>query len=1018
MSTKNTPTLNIKQAFYDIESLNNVFTLCNFKYNDDLIDVYLRIDDRLDTIGGADGNFVLTDDAKNIITSRIYEKNKNFNGSIVFHDLAFYHENLHLINEFGANDGLGSFEKLAAEEPGFSMFINDFDPCYADNKNYYLMGYNSFNYDTTMLALYINEAFWVANEQLRFNPPSAQTMREHNNNLFTPAYKERMPSYLQRNNKTGSGYSNRENVIRTNMIRSGRYIDVALLNEKMQKVGLKRVLGMLGYQILESDKLSNEPATLKTIDELADLIAYNVSDVVNLHELFMHDKYLSNFELKKELLKTYPELIYEKKPDSYAPDIDPTKVRKDRLYIDSSSAKLAARSLCPYGILNDIETVSFMYPHEQKAKEFGIPRVNVLDECRKFFYNLYPNRPDLQAEFDRIYFYYKNNIEGRNFNDSNEYAEYWREQRPDKMPLPAHSTSEIEKCNLTLPYYTADGKPSRCYVVFGTGGIHGAEYNRDLYETDMAAYQQIKQLHETVRNQYSDPRMLKQKQPGQKKSWNFEYNGTTYKASDFLKTGSTAEKAEWKNIEKKENKLFRPDTKGSFKLNKRYTYTSIADSNHEDFTSYYPMMLIMLMAFWNDGLGYDRYAEIFDNKQKYGKLMKADGISAEEKEHYDTLRNGTKLILNSASGGADTTFFTPIRMNNQILSMRIIGQLFTWRIGQAQTYAGADIISTNTDGLYSVFEAEENARILAREAADIHVGIEPEFCRLVSKDSNNRLEINEKGKIISASGGSLACYKGPNPTKSLAHAAIVDYALCEYLRNADHIHADDTFISQPFDYDKGRVILYNSQFSFPNKVDYLKMFQTIIASSTGSQTYIFGETDNLQGYKANICEIPFNTGLFNAACASLDINIMSHYNRIFFVKKEFRTVFGKPIYHLSNAAARVITAAQKLTRQKNNQIPVQHDPYALAILDKFGLHESDIPVGKEAKLTKVSGIGLDWNVYIENRSLFELSNEEIQLLINNLDMEKYLILIGESFNKNWSNALSSDSNESDDDDET
>ena len=31
----------------------------------------------------------------------------------------------------------------------------------------------------------------------------------------------------------------------------------------------------------------------------------------------------------------------------------------------------------------------------------------------------------------------------------------------------------------------------------------------------------------------------------------------------------------------------------------------------------------MMSAFYNIGLGYDRYAEIFQNKQDYGFLMKA-----------------------------------------------------------------------------------------------------------------------------------------------------------------------------------------------------------------------------------------------------------------------------------------------------------------------------------------------------------------------------------------------------------
>lgn len=1029
-----------KQAFYDIESLNNVFTLCNYRYSDNEIDVYYIVDDGLDT-HNADNRFVLTKDIQDYIVSEILKANQNLiydeSGSLTvnaieesedpaikdhfpiyainFFDLHDYYANLHFINTFGAKDDSGLFEKLAAKEPCFSMFVNDTDACYSDKEHAYLLGYNSQNYDMTMAALYISEAFWINNNELAFEPPTARTMRDYNDQLFSPKYKERMPSFLQRNKNPGSnGFFNRENVIRNYALKSGRYIDVALLNEKMEKVGLKRVLGMLGYQILESDKLKGTNATIKSVEELAALIAYNVSDVVNLRYLFIHPVYQGNFELKKGLLTSYPELVYNKSKDSYKPDVRPDNVRKDRLYIDSSSAKLAARTLCPYGHLNDIETVSFMYPSEAKAKELGIPRINVLDECRKFFYGLYPDRPDLQAEFDRIYFYYKNNIEGRNFNDSDEYAEYWGKKNGGKS-LPAYTMSEIPKCDLTLPYYTKDGDKSNCYVVFGVGGIHGAEYNKALYEKELEEYNELEKLHMAVRNQYPDPRMLKHKLPGTKKPWCFEYNGVVYKAGEFLKNGSTREKAEWKDLDKKRPKLFKEKKKGGYELNKRYAYTSADDSNHEDFKSYYPNMLIMLQAFLNEGLGYDRYAEIFEDKERYGKLKEDPNITDDEKYHYDILRNGTKLILNSASGAADCNYFTPIRMNNHIMSMRIIGQLFTYRIGQAQTYEGASVISTNTDGLFTVFDAEENARILEREAANINVAIEPEFCHLVSKDSNNRIEINKKGKIITASGGSLACYKRPNPTKSLAHAAILDYALCEYLRNVDGIHSDPkAFISELFDMDKGRVILFNSKFAFPDTARYLNMYQTILASSIGSQTYIFGETDNFQGYKNYMNEIPFNQGLFEAACESGDINIMPHYNRVFFVRPDFGAITGKPTFMLRNAVARVVTPSQKLTRQRTNQIAIQHDPYAKAILEKFGLLEKDIPIGKEAKITKVSGIGSDWHVYIENRSLFLLSEEEKQLLINNLDMDVYLQLLADSFNKNWSNKVAA--NDSDDED--
>ena len=1026
------------QNFYDIESLDNVYSLCNFKYNENIIDVFVLVDDPLDTSAN---KFTLTDNIQNYIAERIYAKNKNFTGAVNFFDLTQYASNIYFINTFGAKDNDKTFEKLAETDHNFKLFVNDTDAEYSDKKYPYLMGYNSFNYDTTSLALYISDTFWLKNGELQFSPVTARQMRNYNNELFTPAYKSCMPSYLQRdksNSNSGqTNRNNRENIIRQNMLRSGRHIDVAALNEKMQKVALKRILGMLGHQILESDKLDSNRSRIYTLDELADLIAYNVSDVVNLHEVFIHPVYQGNFELKKGLLETYPELVYNENPGTYKPDVRPDNVRPDRLYIDSSSAKLAAKTLCPYGVLHDRETVSFVYPCKEKAEALGIPQINVLDECRKFFYGLYPNRPDLQAEFDRIYFYYKNNIEGRNFNSSNEYAEYWSEQyklrhevQNDvlRTPLPAYSMSEIPKCNLTLPYYQANGEPSRYYVVFGVGGIHGAEYNKDAYVQDMEQYtaleqefEEFKQYFDYIKQTFPDPAMLKQKDPATKKPWKLEYNGKKYKASDFLQKGATKDFAEWKEpdkskIEKKKPQLFKQKASGVTSLNDAYTYTSNADSNHEDFTSYYPNLLIMMGAFYNQGLGYDRYAEIFENKQKYGKLMKDKNISEEEKYHYSILRSGTKLILNSASGAADASFFTPIRMNNQIMSMRIIGQLFTWRIGQAQAYEGAGIISTNTDGLFTVFEATKNAEILAREAANIHVEIEPEFCHLVSKDTNNRIEIDEKGNIIAASGGSLACYKRPDPTKSLAHAAIIDYAMCEYLRNVDNIHGNTPdFLAEPFDMDKGKVILYNARFAFPDSVRYLNMFQTIVASSIGSNTYIFGETKNFQGYKDQLMTTPFNQGLFDAACACKDINIMQHYNRVFFVRPEFQAVCNKPLYMLSNAAARVVTPAQKLTRQRNNLLPIWHDPYAKALLEKFGLPESEIPEGKEAKVTKVSGIDAEWYVYIENRSLFELTDEEKQALIDNLDMDCYLTLFASSFNKNWANGKFASSDDANDD---
>ena len=170
-----------------------------------------------------------------------------------------------------------------------------------------------------------------------------------------------------------------------------------------------------------------------------------------------------------------------------------------------------------------------------------------------------------------------------------------------------------------------------------------------------------------VKSVYPDPLDLK-------KAKTIEMpDGTIRPATDFLKSGSTLKHSEWKNIRRKEPVLFAKTDKGGTKLHPRYVYTSIAYANHEDFTSYYPNLLRMMKAFYNEGLGYDRYGEIFDQKSKYGKLMKDETLLKDERERYKVLREGVKLILNSASGAGDATFDSNIRVNNQIISMRIIG---------------------------------------------------------------------------------------------------------------------------------------------------------------------------------------------------------------------------------------------------------------------------------------------------------------------------------------------------------
>lgn len=986
--------------FYDIESLDNVFTLANYRDKDNVIEIYYLIDDKS----------LIPDDFLNAATQAIHDANRNFHeetkyfkGSVELYDLSLPESNIRLAKTFGLSDAyyINNPNARSSYAPEYRI-VCDTDPDYDEETSPYLLGYNSFHYDLTMLTYYLYNVFDDRNGS--FHCQTAKSMRQFNDELFSDMFdgpcrnmEDRLrytykDPYMPSKGYDGPDFKLPTVLIRKNMLMSGRHLDAARLNEKQSKVGLKRLLGMQGYQILESDKLRPGQNHIESADQLLDLFAYNVSDVVNLKKLCLHKTYKSSFTLKRQLLKTYPELVYSKKKDAYAPDISQTTVRGDRLIIDSSSAQFSTKSLCPYDHLQDYDTVSFMYPSEAKAKALGIPRVNVLEEARAFFYRNFP-QSELRARFDEIYKYYKS-IEGKNFNSSANYlVDHGLDSscEPDTdlpIELRPYKLSDIPAPNTCMFYYKKDGTPSTCFVNFSTGGIHGAEYNKKLYDYDMKEYeaalvewQKKVDLFDKAKAIYPNPCDLKAAK-------NITIEGIRYTPSTFLKPRATTTEAYYKDPPKppKMPTLFVKSESQSgsitYNLAKRYAYTSAAMTNHEDFTSYYPNMLRMMDAFYNPGLGYDRYGEIFNDKTRYGKLMKDESLSQEERDLYAVMREGTKLILNSASGAGDANFESNIRMNNKIISMRIIGQLFTWRIGQAQTIEGASIISTNTDGLYSVLDAEENNKILAREAESIHVDIEPEPIFLISKDSNNRVEVEvENGQlteVTSASGGTLSCRKGPTPTKSLAHPAIIDWALTEYLILAS-INYKGLSLTAPFDNTIGQSIIASARKIFNDDIKTLLMFQNVIASSPGSQRFVFATTDDANG---EMTVIP-----------------LQHYNRCFIAKDRTPNT-----YHLKAAVAKVITEATRKKRAKTNERAQQHDKIASEILAINGVKSSELSMNKEATVVKITGVEDSWYIRVDNRDLHFLTQEEIDDILDNLDYDKYLSMLRDTFENNWRNA--------------
>jgi len=981
-------------VYYDVESLNNVFTHCYWDPQKNKVYVYYLVDEL------PNETLPKKEDWYEQLVSRIKLRNPIFQGNVELHDL----KNTLSFAKMACQIGCSIDEDIHKQKtPTFqniektfeivksngesSRLICDTNPDYSPSKHPYIAGYNSYNYDTTMLAYFFYESLSRDTHSRKtqmhsgsmMNGITAKEMREFNDQLFDPQFKKSMASRLQYkyNPKTqrfdNVGYKADPNKIRSNMLRSGRHIDVARLNESQAKVGLKRLLGLKGYQILESDKLSNHNATIQNLDELLELLAYNVSDVIYLEKL-MHDKlYMSNFELKQALLQDYPELVYQQKKNAYEPDVSQNTVRFDRLMADSSSAQFASKILCPYGRLDDYEAVSFNYPHPDIAAELGIPVVNVLEEAKKFFYGLFQEEGPRKA-FDEVYEFYKS-IEGKNFNESVSYLETHGVNLEYKKGLEPWSLKDIPKRNGNIPYFDKNGKQTMGFTNMSTGGTHGQELNLFAYLANLMDYTKEETLFNKVKEKFPDPLALRHAKE-------VEIDGVVYLWKQFLKSGTTLKKAEYKDFRKKKPYLFKPTGIGTeTKLADTYAYTSVGIVNHEDFKSFYPNMLRRMKAFHNDNLGYDRYGKIYDQKEEFGALMKEAKAKGDHEAAaiYDRKRNGTKLVMNAASGAGDTNYDNPIRVNNKIISMRIIGQIFAWRIGQAQAYKGARITSTNTDGLFTIMEETLNNQILDEQSKHINVDIEPEVIYLISKDSNNRVEFSSNdynnSHVEASGGGTVGCYFGPDVRKSLNHPAIIDWALVEYMKYTTMVQGDME-LTAPFQPGIGRQVLEKARQEFDN-VKYLNMFQNIIASSIGSMDYIFGIDDN--GVK----------------------DILQHYNRVFIMKDQTPNT-----KYLQSANVRVITDAVKAKRARLHETPVQHDPDAIYVLAKNGVGKTDIPIGKEAIIKKITRISPDWYMRICNQDLNTLTKEQQEEIIQNIDLEKYLQLLEETYENNWKNDLS------------
>lgn len=932
--------------------------------------------------------------------------------------------------------------------------VCDTDPGYDPARHPFRVGYNSLSYDTTMLALYLVETYPTPSRPgCPFHRTTARTMRRHNDGLFR---ERNMRNYLSRDDPAWH--------IRRAMLQSGRHLDATGFNESQRMVALKRQLGTIGRQILESEKLTFD-SVIGSLDELHALLAYNVADCVGLGQL-MHDPfYATKFDQKASLLVQWPDTVY----DAHG------RVRWNRATVDTTSARFIATILAPDKPLQDVERVSYVYPHPTEAAAMGIEPRNVLDEAVEFFESrvspdpathvVTPQQAEAHHRFMEVVAYYRD-IEGRNFNDSDRYRRRFG-------AVPVSSLPDIPKRPNTLPYFHADASPSSCHVVFSYGGIHGAEANMALYESDLAWFEHRLRCLATAREAFPNPVDLLDEAKRQFNELVLPDGSTVNK--QLVMIGSDPQKARWRKPDRSDPEqaeqlsraraahdtagdllaaqpprdrnrvrlpnglvadvrqllsrttrsdatyhdpdeltdrrpaLFTVMADGSSKLAPRYRFTSALPVVHEDFDSYYPNLLMRMRAFDNPELGEDRYRTCYGQKEVLGvelKQLKAQPVRDKARVTVVTTeRESQKLLLNAASGAADTNNDTPIRMNNRIISMRIIGQLKAWRIGQEHVLASTRVPSTNTDGLYPGLDPAHgydetwNNRVLASASASVGVRIEPEVMHLVSKDANNRMELAAPApgdslagsRVLDARGAALQCWEGPRVDKALAHPAVRNFALVHYLRTVVARGGQDALF-EPFDPVLGHEMVRRTV-DHDDPVHTLLMFQRMLAASRSSISYPFA---------ADLTDEPTSepTGA----------RPLQMHNRVFVVRPGTQGATS-----LRMAAARAVPTVETASRARQGLSRERTDVVALRILEHQGwardartaqaLGHELIPTDQKVVVTRIPGIDPTWPMLVVNEDLHVMDPARRDALIDALDLDVYTEMLGAEYEQNWRNTL-------------
>lgn len=898
-------------TFYDIESLHDIFTQVTFTPGFNMINIFIHTEP-----GSNAEKFMQQPNAEDLVLKRIEEVNHLY---LTQNDIQLKINNLDKWSYQMRKD-------LMNETFQARMF-----------------GFNSHHYDEPMLAYLI---YNTSKDDNIINLPKPSELRKFSDSLINGN---------NRYDAFGKDYM-LKSFFQNNMLWTddNKFIDIKDLNEKMRYTSLKRLSAQAGLTIKESSKLSGDNAYMTSLDDIAELLAYNTVDTINTYRIFTFNEYLAPFTQRSDLLERFKE--------NY----------NGRLSSDSTSAKFIERVIVPVKgtheteeALTDNDTINVFYPininhNESLINALNHIQENKLDEKQANQYlidifDLNENTPRYRYNKER------HHIEEdllemakEDYDFPENIYEMYKHVRGcknlDEAKTKLYDLNLIEKVNGSLSISkNAFVRNSNSYITYSIGGCHGEYADREAY---IKYYnEKMKENKEVI--SFNETLQLLQTDFGNEKTNATEYlmtkkNKTTPSKFEHLKhkdfvTGSYKNGAKWKQPKKE---------KTSIQINKemkKFAKTVYGENiGHGDVDSLYPTLMKNLGMFskvLKDGTIHDPYSELLEErlalKEKLGQVPKHEWTDKEK--DMDRLQKLNKLLLNAASGVADASFKNNIRVNNKTTGMRICGQIILSCLVFKLTDAGSTALSTNTDGVYFTPLDEDTTKEIFETWCDyFNINATPEIIDLfVSKDSNNRLEVND-GFIEGAAGSTISLYKGTTLSSSINNPIIRDNALLDYLKN----------YKNPLE-------------SFDR--DYIKeRIQNIIAWGKGNDV-----SKTLELFQWFFVSNPSK----NSFMTPIDINT----NEIIEPGKTYRGFIVKE----SNVNMRKLT----LTKENKNT-----DETAKAVAEKNHLI-NEKNKKNHIKFNKVTNLPEDNRVEIHQESLDEIPAS----ILDNLDLDVYIDVIEASW---------------------